>query len=351
MLNRKAKLVSNITPMISVIMPVYNAGEYVKEAIESILNQTYSDWELIIIDDCSTDNSVEIIQSFHDKRIVLLKNEINSGIAKTSNKGLKIAQGKYITRMDSDDIAFPLRFEKQVKFLEENPDYVLCACDVQMFGARREFFTLPEKDQQLKVSLLYQNPFVNSSVLIRGKDFKKYLYNELFSTAEDYELWINLKEEGKFASIPEVLFQYRVHSDSISFTSKHTMSQIHRDLLIKQLNQLNIQPSSEELFVHAAFSNLKGRKDIDPNTFLPQLKKWMQKLLEANAIQSIYDPKEMELMLAFRWILAAYFLNKPCRAVFFFLKKNIFSFPYRKLCKLLLRKYKIKKEEESNEKN
>jgi glycosyltransferase involved in cell wall biosynthesis len=343
MLNNGRGIMNEANPVISVIMPVYNAEKFVKEAIESILNQTFSDWELIIIDDCSIDNSIEIVQSFQDKRIILLKNETNLGVSKASNKGIRIARGKYVTRMDSDDISLPARFKKQVEFLEKHPDYVLCAANVQMFGAKQDFFVLPVEDQQLKIALLYQNPFVNSSVLIRSKNCKKYLYNETFPFAEDYELWINLKEEGKFASIPEVLVKYRIHQNNLTSTVHSEMANRHKELLIRQLKELKIHLTEEELFIHTNFAGLKGRKDIDVNTFLPQLKKWMQKLLDANAIHSVYNQKDLELMLAFRWILAACFLNKFQKIFPLPFRKNIFSYPYFSLAKLLYHKYEVKK--------
>jgi glycosyltransferase involved in cell wall biosynthesis len=345
MLNNGNEIMNETNPLISVIMPVYNAEKYVKEAIESILNQTFPDWELIIIDDCSTDNSIEIIQSFQDERIILLKNEINLGVSKAPNKGIRIALGKYVTKMDADDISLPTRFKKQVEFLEKHPDYVLCASNVQMFGTKQDFFVLPTEDQQLKIALLYQNPFVHSSVLIRSKNCKKYLYNEIFPFAEDYELWINLKEEGKFASIPEILTKYRIHQNNLTSTIYGEMSNRRKELLIIcQLKKLKIYPSEEELFIHTNFANLKGRKDIDANTFLPQLKKWMQKLLDANAIHSVYNQKDLELMLAFRWILAACFLNKFQKIVPLPFRKNIFSYPYFSLAKLFYHKiYAVKK--------
>ncbi len=111
--------------MVSIIMPVYNSSGYLSDAIESILSQTYSDFEFIIIDDASTDNSIEIIYSYHDPRIVLLKNDINLGVTHSLNKGIKHARGKYIARMDADDIALPQRIELQVDFLEKNPEFIL----------------------------------------------------------------------------------------------------------------------------------------------------------------------------------------------------------------------------------
>ena len=110
-------------PLVSILMPVYNSEKYLREAIKSILNQTFTNFELIIINDGSTDNSLKIIKSFKDNRIKIIKNKGNLGLIKTLNKGIDLAQGKYIARMDADDIAMPKRLEKQIAFFNENPDY------------------------------------------------------------------------------------------------------------------------------------------------------------------------------------------------------------------------------------
>ena len=119
-------MAKNLIPTISVIMPVYNCFDYIQEAINSILNQTFSDFELIIIDDYSSDGTVDLIKKFNDPRIKLTVKSVNSGISNSLNYGLKIAKGKYIARMDGDDISFPDRFERQVKFMDLNPKVILC---------------------------------------------------------------------------------------------------------------------------------------------------------------------------------------------------------------------------------
>ena len=121
--------------LVSVIMSNYNTPEsYLREAIESVLNQTYADFELIIIDDCSTDNSLEIIREYKDERIVVLENKENMGITKSLNRGLSVARGEFVARMDADDICFPKRFEKQVQFLKENPGYIVCGAGAELIG-------------------------------------------------------------------------------------------------------------------------------------------------------------------------------------------------------------------------
>ena len=125
-------------PKLSVIMPAYNAEKYIGEAIESILNQTFTDFEFIIIDDGSSDHTADIIKGFHDERIRFIQNEKNSGVANTLNKGLELSQGEYIARMDADDISLPARFEKQVAFMEANPDVAVVGCGIELFGMSHE---------------------------------------------------------------------------------------------------------------------------------------------------------------------------------------------------------------------
>ncbi len=329
----------NDTPIVSAIMPVYNAEKYIGEAIESILKQTLDDWELIVVDDGSTDGSIEIIKSFHDNRITILRNQQNMGVSKSSNIGLQHSKGRYVTRMDADDISEKTRFEKQVGFLDKHPDYVLCACNVRTTDGS-VFFILPEEDQLLKISLLYQNPFVHSSVLVRGNDVRDIAYNEQYNVAEDYELWMNLSCKGKFASLPEILFQYRWHPENASHRAKEVMNDRHKELLLKQLSMIGIQPSEEEFSVHRYLSILKGRETEVGENYLSDLKKWMLKLINTNLEKQVYNSDDFELMMGFRWFLACHFLKKHTKIFPFPSGKNIFLYPYRRLFHLLRKKYK-----------
>lgn len=202
-------------PKISVIMSVYNAREeWLREAIESILNQTFSDFEFIIINDGSKNNSEEVILSYKDERIKYVKQE-NQGLAKSLNNGMKIAQGEFIARMDSDDISLPERFEKQVYFLNRNKD-------VSVLGTWFEFF--PEKRimrHPEKISffnLLASCCIGHPTVMWRRQDFERYdlKYDETFKAAQDYDLWSRAIRYVKFANLQEVLLKYRWHNESIS---------------------------------------------------------------------------------------------------------------------------------------
>ena len=205
-------------PLVSVIMPVYNASFYIREAIESILSQEFIDFEFIIINDGSTDNSEEIILSYSDVRIKYVKNENNLKIISTLNKGFEMAKGKYIARMDADDISDPLRFTKQIKLLENNPEIGILGTYVQQIGESDKLVCYPENDEDIRYSLIFFNPFVHSSVFIRKSIIDEFClqFSQNMLHVEDYDMWMRILQYTKGMNLPEVLLKYRVHKNQIS---------------------------------------------------------------------------------------------------------------------------------------
>jgi glycosyltransferase involved in cell wall biosynthesis len=206
-------------PKISVVMSVYNCEKYIKEAIYSILNQNFGDFEFIIINDGSTDKTREIIEEYKDERIKVINNK-NKGLTKSLNEGIELAKGEYIARMDADDISLRERFEKQVEFLDFNTDIYMCGTWAEFIDENGVFlkdFKRPITDKEIKKELLFHNPFIHSSVMIRKSVFDKVgLYNESFRYAQDYELWTRVVAKLKTANLPEALLKYRVLKESIT---------------------------------------------------------------------------------------------------------------------------------------
>ena len=243
---------------ISVLMPVYNAEKYLKSAIDSILSQTYSDFEFVIVDDCSSDSSSSIIESYSDKRIVFLKNEQNSGVAITLNRGLQMCHGEYIARMDSDDISRPERFAKQLAFLEEHPDVAVVTCGVRSFCGER---TISEggwtsiEPEKIKKDLFFSCALAHPTVMMRKSvidDLGGYApeYNGL----EDYELWCRVTEKYKIASVGEVLFEYRVHEGQVSKKPPESVKNAQKELKKRQLEQIGAVLSENELNAFLSFA-------------------------------------------------------------------------------------------------
>jgi len=224
-----------ISPTISVVMPVYNGEKYLREAIDSILNQTYNDFEFIIINDGSTDKTDEIILSYDDPRIVYIKNEENLQIVKTLNKGIDLAKGKYIARMDADDISLPKRFEKQMKFMEKNPEIGVCGTWIEVFGIRNERLKYPVEHEEIKATLLFNSALAHPSVMIKRSILQINHYDVLYNKAEDYALWIELLETCKFCNIPEYLLKYRLHKKQTEKNIQFDITNKIRDEILKKI--------------------------------------------------------------------------------------------------------------------
>lgn len=203
--------------MVTVIMPVYNSELYIRGAIESILSQTYRDYEFLIIDDASTDQTISIIKSYKDLRIHLIEKPQNTGYTRSLNLGLKKAKGKYIARMDSDDISLPERFERQISFFEANPDHILCGTSYSVMDQDKKII-LPETNEKIRLNLLNSNCIAHPSVMLKREILDKYSlqYNPKMEPTEDYDLWVRLLPKGKFHNLQEVLLNYRMHNSSVS---------------------------------------------------------------------------------------------------------------------------------------
>jgi glycosyltransferase involved in cell wall biosynthesis len=205
-------------------MPVYNAEKFLAEAIESILNQTFTDFEFLIFNDGSTDNSLKIIQQYQrkDSRIKLVYSGENKGYVFHLNEGIRLAKGKYIARMDADDIALPERFAKQVDFLERNPEYVICGSRAETFGTTQSTIALPLSNEDIKLKMLCITPFVHPSVMLRKSTLweNNLFYDEKAMPAEDRKLWLQLAPLGKMHNLEESLLLYRVHGQNISLQKR-----------------------------------------------------------------------------------------------------------------------------------
>lgn len=201
-------------------MAVYNGEKYLRTAIDSILNQTYPDFEFIIIDDCSTDNTSSILKNYTDARIQVIRNERNLKLPASLNKGLKISKGKYIARMDADDIAMPDRFAKQVKYLEDHSDVAVVGGSFQVFHeyGKDMYIKRAYCDEMLEKYCLIPSPIGHPTAMLRKSMTvdEGFFYDEKYTSAQDYDLWLRIAKKHKINNIPDVVLKYRVHANSIS---------------------------------------------------------------------------------------------------------------------------------------
>lgn len=204
--------------LVSVIIPLYNREEYIGEALESILNQTYKNLEILVVDDYSTDNGVLVVKRYKDKRIKIIENSKNMGIAYTRNIGFDNARGEYIALLDSDDIALLDRIEKQVKFLENNPDIYLLGGNRENFNSKK---TLDRSNHgtstdELKVNLLFDMDFTNPTVMFRSSIINEFKQDSYFKVAQDYDFISRVSKVYKVANLSDVLIKYRLHESQIT---------------------------------------------------------------------------------------------------------------------------------------
>lgn len=207
-------------PKVSVVMSVYNGEAYLREAVKSILNQTFSDFEFIIINDGSTDRTPEILETIKDPRVRVI-NQPNRGLTVSLNRGIRLAQGEYIARMDADDISEPERLERQVEIIDRNPNIALVGCWYKVVDEQGKVLAhrkLPIDSDKLAKELVHRNILCHGSVLIRKDAVEAVgLYNESLRYAQDYELWLRMLREGFKASVvPDFLYSYRISPESVA---------------------------------------------------------------------------------------------------------------------------------------
>jgi glycosyltransferase involved in cell wall biosynthesis len=226
---------------VSVLMSVYNAGEYLDQAIQSILNQTFSDFEFIIINDVSTDGSANYLKQLSDPRVKLIHNEKNIGLTCSLNVGLKHVTSEYVARMDADDVATPRRLEKQVQFLDENPDYVLVGSSYRLINENSEVIETvvkPMDDTELRWIFHTRTALEHGSVTYRlnMKGKPPIFYDEKYRTAQDYDFWLQMLANGKGLILPDLFLDYRIHSNNITSTLSNQQMTNLKNISLNFLN-------------------------------------------------------------------------------------------------------------------
>lgn len=239
-------------PLVTVLMTVYNGGDYLNASVQSILNQTFKDFEFLIVNDCSTDESLEVIRSFEDKRIRIHNNEENLGQTKSLNIGLKLARGRYIARMDADDMALPLWLEKSVSYMKDNPEYAAvgsAAIVIDGKGKKKEIRRAPVQQEDIIFRIFFAPPMNHVSVLLNKElIMKNGGYDEQFKITQDYELWSSLiRNNYTIANIPDILVVYRVHTKSIGFMEANKKGLEEKsETIFRNVNSLTCQKITHE---------------------------------------------------------------------------------------------------------
>ncbi|MEZ2718662.1 glycosyltransferase [Niallia circulans] len=300
---------SNNSTKVSVIMPVYNSELYLRESIESVLTQSFTDFEFIIIDDGSSDNSLSIIKSYNDERINVVINEENLGIVDSLNKALMIAKGTYIARMDADDICHKDRLSIQVEFLEKYHDIGCCGSFVQILNTNK-IIKHEHNPGKLHSNLLFKSDISHPAVMIRKSILldNNIKYNKSYTHAEDYRLWTEIAAKSKLANINEVLLYYRLHYQSVS----HIYSKEQRKNALLIQKQLLEELGINERFDISIHQDIVLQTYIYNFNFLNKIIDWFEflklqnkkkKVFELASFQQIIDEKIKLTKLHFRLVL------------------------------------------------
>lgn len=286
-------------------MSVYNGERYLNEAVDSILGQTFTDFEFLIIDDASTDRTPEILRSYDDPRIRVVTNEENLGLTKSLNKGLTLARGEYIARMDADDISLPERLEKQVLFLEKNPNIDVLGANVQYIdesGKRSQVIKWPQRDLLIKWCLCFMNPIAHPSVVIRRKPLTDIGgYDEEIAFAQDYNLWVKLSPRAHFGNHEDTLVYLRKTRENISFTKYNEQKTFSHMISKHAIN--NIAGATVTQTVIDCILNERIEGKCTSKDFQKGLKTIYKSFISVNTQASFKDRLFMRRDIAMRAIL------------------------------------------------
>lgn len=256
---------------VSVVMPVYNGERYIAQAIESILNQTFKDFEFIIVNDGSTDKTQEILKRYQGIKII---NQNNQGVSVASNTGISQSSGKYIARLDADDISLPTRLAKQLAYLEEHAEIGILgsgAIIIDGKGKKWGYQKMPETDAEIRWFSIFKSPFIHSSVIFRRELIRNKfneIYNQNYIPADDYDLWIRLLKTTNAANFPEPLIYYRVHDTNASLIQKQKQyfisTQISQEEYFTKFSCFNTKLSPEEIkaILDLIYSGIRGYKSF-----------------------------------------------------------------------------------------
>lgn len=326
-------------PLISVVMAAYNAEAYITEAMESILNQSFGNFEFIIINDGSADGTLARINGFSDKRIVLINSEKNCGLAASLNKGIKAAKGKYIARMDADDISGPLRFEKQLFVLEKNPEYDVCVTPMKLFGT--EASTNGEgdiTDKDIKAELIWGTPTNHATMLMKTEKIREHnlYYDETFGVGQDWKFWYDVRDHVKIYNLNELLYFYRRGQHNVTVQSKDKVKQRAIRMYELLFRDLGIQFTDQDLYLHQFINGFFYDRPNAETVILAR--KWYRKLIDQNKLVAKYELDSFEATVAKKWdrlfyliapygikTASAYFISSGVRwnHVSYFLKFNL----------------------------
>ena len=294
------------TPKVSVVIPVYNREPFIGAAVASILAQTFADFELLVIDDGSSDRSGEVTQHTQDRRVRLLRHERNLGVAKTRNAGIDAARGQYLAFLDSDDIAQPTRLAKQAAFLDRHLDHAAVGAwvdwmdeDGRPLGRIKRRPVAPSDVAALR---LFRQGIENTASMARTAILRDYRHDESFTVSEDFEIWARIAAQHAIANLPEVLVRRRTHTQQISKGKDEQTRQFRQAIYARQLQALGIPHTESDLVRHHLLRRLRKTGFTPDQEYVDWAEAWLLALQAANARAARYPEPAFSQLLGVLWL-------------------------------------------------
>lgn len=299
-------------PTVSILIPTFNRAHYLGDAIVSATKQTFTDIEIIVVDDGSTDSTRQVVERIGDPRLRLVNHEYNRGIPETRNTALAAAKGHYVAWLDSDDISRPTRIQEQLEFLVNNASVAMlgsAAGKISMDGTMRKGIRMPPLSTDMIAAwLLFRSAFQQSSIMGRTDVLKRYPYNSDYQVCEDVDMFVRIQRNHALANLPAILIDRRLHPEQ-------TVRQRRNEILLKReaiiaptLRDLGMDATPDELKRHALLG-LANLSDLNvDNNFLAWVENWLDRLLEANRRTNIFEKRALKTASDYFWLIA-------CRAM------------------------------------
>jgi glycosyltransferase involved in cell wall biosynthesis len=297
-------------PCVSVVLPVYNVANYVEATIASILRQTFTDFELLVIDDCSTDETAAKVQSIDDPRLRFIQNDCNLGRAGTDNAALPYVRGKYLAKMDGDDICHRERLAHQVAHLEHHPEVNVVGSWMQNFGTSNYLNLYPTDPSATQVLTLFTLPIGNPSVMLRMDLFREGMmrYDETLRQTEDYDFFARYVRELRVATLPEPLIRYRVPPRIAKTNILTERATVADEVRARLLCDWGINYTARELHVHNTIAMLERPLG---DVLLSEVEEWLRKIIQHNERYPLFEPTALRKGLAERWFEVCYTHPQP----------------------------------------
>lgn len=273
---------------ISVVLPVYNGEKYLGSAIQSVLDQSCGDFELVVIDDGSTDRTGDVIAGFADERLSVIRHPRNLGIVAALNAGIRNSRGRLIARMDADDLCHPRRFERQKHFLDARPEISICGTWFRTFGARKGRVRPPVDPEHIRARMFFGWAMGHPTLMMRRAFLEKHClsFDEEFSNCEDYDFLVKASELSRLATIPEYLLGYRLHDEQVSVSRREDMKVKANRIRLRLLRQLTGSVTKEEAALHLDLAD-----GVVEFSKLPAAENWLLRLDRENHEKKVYQPR------------------------------------------------------------